>query len=294
MVQSRLFRAAMFAAVASAGLVAGGLTQANAAPPALANQSFNLDHAASRNGLGTLDYTTDPGCGAGGLECVATATLNSLTGASAVSVDIGSAAAGGGDENYAQLYYYVQYNGSSPVVIHMSDSLTPAAPARTLRLYFGFGVAQLDPNGFPPLSSGILGYGVGPIGDDGSIIGGAIESLTDCASGSGYGRLQRMPDRRGELHERRAPDEPQRRDAVRDMVSRRHLGAGPAGRRHGLRVSRSDIHCCDRLLRIQRRRISRHSRVFDLGDGPSRLRRTGDRGALEVAPLFGKGFGLHS
>ena len=66
----------------------------------------------------------------------------------------------------------------------MSDALSPGAGQA--QAYFGFGPAQLNPLAFPSLATGILPYGVGVPLFEGAMLS-LTESLTDCASGPGYG-----------------------------------------------------------------------------------------------------------
>jgi hypothetical protein len=186
--------------VALLGAVIAGAAVADRAhaglPNALAQESIDLNNLAwlrTQNGIGTLNYNLNPGCAAAGADCYATTTLNGPAGGPAVGIDINQIGSGGGDANYAELYYYVAYSGPPgaiagnpyPVTIHMSDMLN--AGAGQAQAFFGFGLAQLNPDGFPSLASGVLPYGVGPAGEDGSMLS-VTETLTDCASAPGYGR----------------------------------------------------------------------------------------------------------
>ena len=164
---------------------------------ALGEESMDLNELAWQRvqyGVGTLNYNLNPGCAAAGASCDAQSTLTGPAGGPAVDINVNQApfsGAGGGSENFAELYYYVTYSGPSgaiagnyyPVTINMSDTLDPGAGQA--QAYFGFGVAQTSANGFPALATGQLGFGVGSAGDDGSMLA-VTESLTDCASGRGY------------------------------------------------------------------------------------------------------------
>jgi len=134
-----------------------------------------LSATAIRNGIGTLNYNSNPGCAAAGASCYAETTLNGPGGGPAVIVNINQNGTGGGEVNYAEIYYYVTYNGNSPVTIHMSDSLNAPGFAR-VQAYFGFAPANL---GF----RGPLSYGLSYAGSDGSTNGPLLYNLTDCVGG---------------------------------------------------------------------------------------------------------------
>jgi hypothetical protein len=186
--------AALIGAALAGGMFSGQAwaTQiaAQPAPNALAQETMDLNVLSAtqiRNGLGTLNYTLNSACTAAGASCYATTTLNGPGGGPAVGVNIDQAVgqgAGGGDVNYAEIFYYVRYNGPStgavignpyPVTIDMSDTLNPG-PGQA-QVYFALGVAL---PGFA--TSGVLPYGLGPAGEKGEAFPVTI-GLTDCASG---------------------------------------------------------------------------------------------------------------
>jgi hypothetical protein len=147
-------------------------------PNALAQESMDLNvlsATTTQNAIGTLNYNSNPGCAAAGAACYATTTLNGPAGGPAVIVNINQNGTGGGEANYAEIYYYVTYNGSGPVTIHMSDTLNAAGLARA-QAYFGFAPANL---GF----SGPISYGLSYVGSDGSTDGPLLYNLTDCVGG---------------------------------------------------------------------------------------------------------------
>jgi hypothetical protein len=185
--------------VALMGAIAAGAMaadRADAMPNALAQETIDLDTLGGTrtlNGVGTLNYNLNPGCAAPGADCYAESTLHGPANGPAVGIDIDQFGIGGGQANYAELYYYVEYSGPAgatpgnpyPVTIQMADALNPGNGQA--QAYFGFGPAQLNPDAFPSLTTGVLGYGLGGIGSDGSVLS-VTESLTDCASAAAYGR----------------------------------------------------------------------------------------------------------
>ena len=149
-------------------------------PNAIAQETMDLNTQSAlaiQNGIGTLNYNSNPGCAAAGASCYATTTLNGPAGGPAVIVNINQNGTGGGNVNYAEIYYYVTYNGSGPVSIQMSDTLNATGSARA-QAYFGLAPANLSFSG--PLSPG-LGY----IGQDGSTNNNLplLYNLTDCVGG---------------------------------------------------------------------------------------------------------------
>jgi len=168
-------------------LVACGLSATTASaqsvpsslPDALAQEVMDLNLLGSlstQNGIGTLNYDLNPGCAVAGATCFAATTLSGPGGGPAVTVDINQASfsgAGGGSVNFAEIYYYVTYNGTGPVTIHMSDTLNASGLAQA-QAYFGFGVAN---TGFV----GPLSYSLSYAGSDGSLLAPPIYSLTNCA-----------------------------------------------------------------------------------------------------------------
>ena len=159
------------------------ITSTTPLPNALAQESMDLNvlsATAIQNGIGTLNYNSNPGCAVAG-ACYATTTLNGPAGGPAVMVNIGQQpgnGAGGGSANYAEIYYLVSYNGTGPVTINMSDTLNAPGALQQAQAYFGFALASSPP------FSGPISYGVGYIGQDGSTGGNLpIYNVTDCVGG---------------------------------------------------------------------------------------------------------------
>jgi PEP-CTERM motif len=155
MTNARLF----WILTAAAGLLLGGTAGASTLPDAVSYEYFGFNFAMNEvtsNTVGTLDYSSGPGCGG---VCTATTALGSDPTVSLNADEVVYQNTGGGYAQ-AELYYYIQYNnapGTYTVDLNAVDSLSTIAagsPARA-QAYLGFGpsVTLSSPPGAPAFQS---------------------------------------------------------------------------------------------------------------------------------------------